>query len=66
MFINPDISGRLAKDRRQDLLAGAGKQRLIRQVRAARVRSLHIAAPRQRVRTWVMNAVARLSSAASA
>ena len=64
MFVNPNISGQLARDRQQDLLASAGQQRLVRQLRTARVRSTRIAAPGRRVRAWVMSAAARLRPAA--
>jgi hypothetical protein len=67
MFINPYISGQLAKDRQRDILAvGAEQQRLIRQLRTTRVKSPHVAPPGRRVRTWVFGAVARLHPAAGA
>ena len=66
MFVNPHISGQLVKDRQQDLLASAGRQRLIRQLRTARADSPRSAAHGRRVRTWVMSAVTRLRPAAPA
>lgn len=34
MFLHPSISGEIAQQRRQELLASAEQQRLVRQIRA--------------------------------
>jgi hypothetical protein len=34
MFLHPSLSGEIAQQRRQELLASADRQRLVRQVRA--------------------------------
>lgn len=66
MFIHPHLSGQLARDRQRDMLATAGRQRLIRQLRAASRESRHAAAPTHRAHTWVRNAATRLRPAVRA
>jgi hypothetical protein len=66
MFLHPYVSGQLARDRQQDMLATAGQQRLAGQLRAASRESRQAAAPRHWVRSWVRSAAARLRPAARA
>jgi hypothetical protein len=60
MFINPDLSGQLARDRQRELLARAEQQRLARQLHAASKTSFPAAASGHRVCGWVGRAAAML------
>jgi hypothetical protein len=66
MFINPNLSGQLARDRQRDMLAAAGQQCLTSQLRAASRESRQVAAPRHRAGAWVRNAAACLRPAVRA
>ena len=63
MFINPNLSGQLARDRRQEALARAERLRPARRSHRADESSRPVAAPERRVRRWVLDATARLRRA---
>jgi hypothetical protein len=63
MFINPNLSGQLARDRHQEALARAERLRPARRSDRADETSRPVAAPERRIRRWILDATASLRRA---
>jgi hypothetical protein len=64
MIIHPSLAGQLARDRQQEMLAGAEQRRLTRQLHAASREARQAAGPQRPQRSWLLGAAAWLRPAA--